>query len=105
MENSNYTMEDIAKFICDYKEENERRLKESVIKVPNNFKERIANIPIVGRRLYQKRVLEESKINFFEQKYIEALNGTIEQQELIKQMAPILDDYYSKREEQKSSKR
>ena len=43
MENSNYTMDDIAKFIEDYNESNKDSSREWVI-----------NIPVVGRKLYEK---------------------------------------------------
>lgn len=89
--NSNYTLDDIANFIEDYK--NSQRAN------PNDL---MASIPLIGRKIHQKAVLEEQKRVLFEQKYAEAKNGSIEEQEeFIKQMIPILDDFYSKRGKKK----
>ena len=85
--NSNYTLEDIAIFIEDYR--NSQGLK------PNDL---MISIPFIGRKLYQKAALEEQKRSFFERKYNEIINGSPEEQEeFIKQMTPILNDFYSKK--------
>lgn len=95
MENNKYTMEDIAQFLIDYNECNKY-----------NSKEWLVNIPIVGSKLYEKTVLENSKREFFERKYNEALTATEKEQiEFIKQMTPILDDFYSNKEKSKIGRR
>lgn len=95
MENNNYTMDDIAQFIADYKESNIYASKEWLV-----------NVPIVGGKLYEKNVLDKSKRDFFERKYYEVLTGTEEEQiEFIKQMTPVLDDFYSNKEKSKSGRR
>ena len=79
-----YTMQDIENFLIDYR--NSQVLK------PKDY---MFNIPIVGRKIYEKSFLEDKKRNFFEEKYIEVVNAPIEkQQEFIAKMAPILDDFY-----------
>ena len=69
MENSNYTMDDIAKFIADYNESNKYSSREWVI-----------NIPVVGRKLYEKAALENMKRTVFEKEYNKAKNGSVEEQ-------------------------
>ena len=45
--------------------------------------------------MYEKAYLEEVKRDFFEKKYYEILNATLEeQQDFIKQMTPVLNDFY-----------
>lgn len=81
----NYTLNDIAKFIVDYK----RRFTAK----PRNW---MLSIPIVGKNMYERTYLENNKIVFFENKYYKALMGSKEeQQKFIEQMTPILDEFYS----------
>ena len=95
MENSNYTMDDIAKFIEDYNESNKYSSREWVI-----------NIPVVGRKLYEKAALENMKRTVFEKEYNKAKNGSVEEQnEFIRQMTPVLDDFYSSKEKSKIGRR
>ena len=86
MKNSNYTMDDIAQFIADYKESN-----------IYNSKEWMINIPIIGSKLYERVTLENMKRTIFESEYNKAKNGSINQQnKLISEMTPVLDDFYNK---------
>ncbi len=95
MENKKYTMEQIEQFIIDYKESNIYSSKEWLI-----------HLPIIGRNLYERVVLENKKREFFESKYYEALNGSEEMQDnFISQMAPILDDFYLNNGKQKHRRR
>lgn len=85
-----YTMEQIEQFIIDYKESKMYPSKEWLLQ-----------LPIIGKNLYKKAVLENKKREFFERKYYEALNGSEEMQnEFISQMTPILDDFYLYSEKQ-----
>lgn len=84
MDNNSYTMKDIESFLVDY--------RESQVTKPKDF---MINIPIVGKKMYDKSFLEDRKRSFFEDEYVEAVKGSIEeQQEFIKKMSPILDDFY-----------
>ncbi len=86
MKNSNYTMDDIAQFIADYKESN-----------IYNSKEWMINIPIIGSKLYERVTLENMKRTIFESEYNKAKNGSINQQnKFISEMTPVLDDFYNK---------
>ncbi len=86
MKNSNYTMDDIAQFIADYKESNIYNSKEWMIK-----------IPIIGSKLYERVTLENMKRTIFESEYNKAKNGSINQQnKFISEMTPVLDDFYNK---------
>ena len=92
--NNYYTMEDVGMFLVDYR--NSQGLK------PKDF---MFNIPMVGKKMYEKAFLEDKKRNFFEGKYIEALNGSVEEQQIfISKMAPILDDFYGVDEKNKEKK-
>ncbi len=85
MENHNYTMDDIEKFIKDYKLSQQSKSKDWML-----------SLPIVGKRMYEKAYLEETKRDFFEKKYDEMLNASLEeQQDFIKQMSPVLDEFYN----------
>ncbi|MBR5370492.1 MAG: hypothetical protein IK137_04235 [Bacilli bacterium] len=89
--NSNYTMEDIEKFINDY--------NESQMLIPDDM---MLNIPIFGRRMYQKAVLEDQKRTIFEEAYNKAMAGSPEEQrKFISDMAPVLDEFYSKNKKSK----
>ena len=95
MENQKYTMEDIAQFLIDYKECNKY-----------NSKEWLINIPIIGGKLYEKAALENMKRTVFEKEYNKAKNGSVEEQnEFIRQMTPVLDDFYSSKEKSKIGRR
>lgn len=95
MENNNYTMNDIAQFIVDYKKSNKYDSKEWLV-----------NIPVVGSRLYEKVALENMKITIFEKEYDKAKNDNIEQQnKFISKMAPVLDDFYAYKEKKKTGRR
>ena len=84
---SNYTLEDIRKFVEDY--------KETQGFAPNDI---MLSVPFVGKKAYEKSLLEQKKRNFFEQAYEKAKSGSIEEQEeFIKKMTPILNDFYSKK--------
>ena len=86
VKNSNYTMDDIAQFIADYKESN-----------IYNSKEWMINIPIIGSKLYERVTLENMKRTIFESEYNKAKNGSIDQQnKFISEMTPVLDDFYNK---------
>ncbi len=86
MKNSNYTMDDIAQFIADYKESN-----------IYNSKEWMINIPIIGSKLYERVTLENIKRTIFESEYNKAKNDSINQQnKFISEMTPVLDDFYNK---------
>lgn len=86
MKNSNYTMDDIAQFIADYKESN-----------IYNSKEWMINIPIIGSKLYERVTLENMKRTIFESEYNKAKNDSINQQnKFISEMTPVLDDFYNK---------
>ena len=86
VKNSNYTMDDIAQFIADYKESN-----------IYNSKEWMINIPIIGSKLYERVTLENMKRTIFESEYNKAKNGSINQQnKFISEMTPVLDDFYNK---------
>ncbi len=86
MESHNYTMQDIEKFIEDYKLSQKLKSEDWML-----------SVPIIGKKMYEKAYLEECKRNFFEEKYYEMLNASAEkQQEFIKQMTPVLDDFYAK---------
>ena len=86
MKNSNYTMDDIAQFIADYKESN-----------IYNSKEWMINIPIIGIKLYERVTLENMKRTIFESEYNKAKNDSINQQnKFISEMTPVLDDFYNK---------
>lgn len=88
---NNYTLEDIAKFISDY--------KESLGIKPKDW---MVGVPIVGRKMYQHALFEQQKREKFEKYFMRAKDGSIEEQEkFIEQMTPVLDDFYSK----KSTKR
>ena len=94
MANHNYTMDDIGKFIEDYKLSQQLKPKDWML-----------SLPIVGKKMYEKAYLEEVKREFFEKKYYEMLNASLEeQQDFIKQMAPVLNDFYGETEN-KSKKR
>ena len=87
--NNNYTMEDIEKFLVDYRNSQGVKPKDAML-----------NIPLIGNNIYEKAVLENDKRNFFEQKYQQALNGSPEEQkEFIEKMSPILDDFYGVKKE------
>ena len=95
MENQKYTMEDIAQFLIDYKECNKY-----------NSKEWLINIPIIGGKLYEKVILENMKRTFLENAYNDAINGSVEQQnKFISEMTPVLDDFYSSKEKNKTGRR
>ena len=84
--NTNYTMEDIGKFINDYRDSQGVK--------PNDL---MFGIPLVGKKIYEKTSLEDQKRTTFENAYNKALSGSIEDQEkFISDMTPILDDFYSK---------
>ena len=84
--NTNYTMEDIGKFIEDYKEAQGAK--------PSNW---MNAIPFVGRETYERAALEDQKRVVFENAYNKAMTGSIEEQEkFISEIAPVLDDFYSK---------
>ena len=84
MENK-YTLEDIGSFIIDYK----------IVQGPKPSAWMVS-IPVIGKRMYQKAALESHKREMFERAYFKALQATPkEQAEFIKQMTPILDDFYS----------
>ena len=81
-----YTLEDIEKFIKDYKKTQGPK--------PNDL---MLSIPLVGQKAYEKAILEQYKRDFIEQQYEKAKNGSLEEQEdFIGEMTPILDDFYSK---------
>ena len=87
-------MDDIEKFIKDYKNSQQTKPKDWLL-----------SIPIVGRKMYEKAYLEDAKRNFFEKKYYEMLNASLEeQQDFINQMTPILNEFSAK-EENNSKKR
>ncbi len=87
--NNNYTMEDIGKFLVDYR--NAQGLK------PNDM---MLKVPMIGKKMYEKAFLENGKRDFFEKKYQQAINGSAEeQQEFIENMSPILDDFYGVKED------
>ena len=87
--NNNYTMEDIEKFLADYRNVQGVKPKDSML-----------NIPLIGNKIYEKAVLENDKRIFFEQKYQQVLNGSPEEQkEFIEKMTPILDDFYGVKKE------
>lgn len=87
--NNNYTMEDIEKFLVDYRNSQGVKLKDAIL-----------NIPLIGNSIYEKAVLENDKRNFFEQKYQQVLNGSPEEQkDFIGKMSPILDDFYGVKKE------
>ena len=89
-----YTMADIERFLIDYRQSQRLRLKSGV-----------AGVPVVGKEIYERFCLEESKREYFEHAYNKALAGSIEQQmSFIMKMTPILNDYYGK-EESKGMKR
>lgn len=95
MKNKKYTMEQIKQFIIDYKESNIYSSKEWLL-----------HTPIIGRKLYERVILENKKREFIEKNYYEALNGSEEiQDRFISQMAPILDEFYLNDEKQKHRKR
>lgn len=55
----------------------------------------MVRVPIFGTKMYEKSVLEKNKVDYFIKAYNNALNGTKEDQiKLVKQMTPILDDFY-----------
>ncbi len=86
---SNYTMEDVGNFLVDYR--NAQGLE------PNDL---MLNIPLVGKKIYERAFLEDQKRVFFEKKYQEALEGSIEeQQEFIEKISPLLDDFYGVKKE------
>ena len=86
---SNYTMEDIGNFLVDYR--NAQGLE------PNDL---MLNIPLVGKKFYERAFLEDQKRVFFEKKYQEALQGSIEeQQEFIEKISPLLDYFYGVKKE------
>ena len=93
--NNRYTLEDIEKFIIDY--------KNSLITGPKDW---MANIPVFGRKIYQRAALEQQKREIFENHLMKAKNGSIEEQEkFIEQMTPVLDDFYSNSKENTGTKR
>lgn len=95
MKNKKYTMEQIKQFIIDYKESNIYSSKEWLL-----------HTPIIGRKLYERVILENKKREFIEKNYYEALNGSEEiQDRFISQMTPILDEFYLNDEKQKHRKR
>ena len=86
---SNYTMEDVGNFLVDYR--NAQGLE------PNDL---MLNIPLVGKKFYERAFLEDQKRVFFEKKYQEALQGSIEeQQEFIEKISPLLDYFYGVKKE------
>lgn len=88
MENYNYTMDDIEKFIKDYRLSQQAKPKDWML-----------SLPIVGKKMYEKAYLEEAKRDFFEKKYYEMLNASLEeQQDFINQMTPILNEFYAEEE-------
>jgi hypothetical protein len=79
-----YTMEEIGMFINE--------IEESQIVMPNEF---VANIPLVGRKMFEKAALDDKKIRFFKREYLIAINRPDEEQQaFIEKMTPILNDYY-----------
>ena len=89
--NSKYTMEDIEKFIIDF--------KNSLEPEPNEWS------LIINRKAYQEYLFEKSKREIFEKHFIEAKNGNIDdQKKFIEQMTPVLDDYYSVKEDEETKK-
>lgn len=95
MENNNYTMNDIAQFIADYKKNSKYDSKEWLV-----------NIPVIGSKLYEKIALENMKVTVFEKEYNKAKNGNIEQQNIfISKMTPVLDDFYADKEKKKTGRR
>lgn len=81
---SNYTLEDIEKFIKDY--------EATAVTKPNDV---LISIPFVGRKIYQNALFESQKIEVFKKAYMQAKNGSIDEQiKFIDQMAPVLDDFY-----------
>ena len=86
---SNYTMEDIGNFLVDYR--NAQGLE------PNDL---MLNIPLVGKKFYERAFLEDQKRVFFEKYNQEALQGSIEeQQEFIEKISPLLDYFYGVKKE------
>ena len=82
-------MEDVGNFLVDYR--NAQGLE------PNDL---MLNIPLVGKKIYERAFLEDQKRVFFEKKYQEALEGSIEeQQEFIEKISPLLDDFYGVKKE------
>ena len=95
MKNQKYTMEDIAQFLIDHSESQKYSSREWLI-----------NIPIVGKKLYEKAALENMKRIIFEKEYNKFKNGSVEQQnEFIRQMTPVLDDFYADKEKKKTGRR
>jgi hypothetical protein len=90
MENEkNYTMVDIENFINDYK-------KMSSCLQPKTW---MTTMPIIGRKFLERSLLENQKIDFFENAYNKAKTASAEEQEeFIAKMAPVLDDFYSQEE-------
>ena len=80
-----YTMDDIDAFLVDY-----------FGALNNEPEDWMLNIPLVGRKVYEKVALENIKRDVFENAYNKAKNGSAEEQEkFIADMTPVLDDYYS----------
>lgn len=93
--NNRYTLEDIEKFIVDY--------KNSLVTGPKDW---VVSIPVIGRKIYQRAALEQQKRKIFENHLMEAKNGSIEEQKkFIEQMTPVLDNFYSNSKENTGTKR
>ena len=93
--NNRYTLEDIEKFIIDY--------KNSLVIGPKDW---MVSIPVFGRKIYQRAALEQQKWKIFENHLMEAKNGSIEEQKkFIEQMTPVLDNFYSNSKENTGTKR
>ena len=83
---SDYSLADIKQFLIDYQEA--KKLE------PKNW---MIGIPSVGVKMYEKACLEKKKIDVFIQAYNNALNGSVEEQlQFVKEMSPVLDDFYGK---------
>lgn len=87
-----YTLEDIEKFIIDY--------KNSLEPEPNNL-----IMTEEARAQYQQFLFEQQKRNILEKHFIKAKSGSVEEQKkFIEDMTPVLDDFYSSKETDKTRK-
>ncbi len=83
-----YTLDDIESFLLDY--------RNALVAEPHYV---MLNVPVVGRKIYQKAALETQKREFFEREFEKVKNGSEEEQiKFIEQMTPILDDFYANRD-------
>lgn len=84
--NNEYTMQDIKKFLIDY--------RNTLTAKPKGI---MAVIPILGSKMTEKAAIEEQKRLFFEKEYNKVIKeGMDRQKRFILQMTPVLDDFYSK---------